>query len=42
MSLPWPDRIAFKLVSYIPGKVSEIIHKSAKIRQNKDFSFSQN
>lgn len=20
MSLPWPDRIAFKLVSYIPGK----------------------
>ena len=24
MSLPWPDRIAFKLVSYIPGKVSEI------------------
>ena len=46
MSLPWPDRIAFKLVSYIPGKVSEIIHKSvnirAKIRQFKDFPFSQN
>ena len=21
MSLPWPDKIAFRLVSYIPGKV---------------------
>ena len=21
MSLPWPDRLALKLVSYIPGKV---------------------
>ena len=24
MSLPWPDRIAFKLVSFIPGKVRQI------------------
>ncbi len=22
MSLPWPDKVAFRLVSYIPGKVS--------------------
>ena len=22
MSLPWPDRIALKIVTYIPGKVS--------------------
>ena len=21
ISLPWPDRIAFKLVAYIPGQV---------------------
>merc|ERR1712062_881424 len=24
MSLPWPDRIAFKLVSYIPGKTKYV------------------
>lgn len=23
MSLPWPDRVAFKLVSYCPGKVTQ-------------------
>ncbi len=23
MTLPWPDRLALKLVSYIPGQVSE-------------------
>ena len=27
MSLPWPDRIAFKLVSNIPGTVSKIFMK---------------
>ena len=27
MSLPWPDRIAFKLVSNIPGTVSIIFMK---------------
>ena len=34
MSLPWPDRIAFKLVSNIPGTVSMIslyTLKSSKI-----------
>ena len=25
MSLPYPDRLALKLVSYIPGKVSNIM-----------------
>ena len=25
MSLPWPDKVAFRLVSYIPGKVGSQI-----------------
>ncbi len=25
MSLPWPDKIALRLVSYCPGKVSHIL-----------------
>ena len=24
MSLPWPDKIAMKIVSFIPGKVSNL------------------
>ena len=27
MSLPWPDKIAFRLVSYMPGKVMRAISK---------------
>ena len=26
ISLPWPDRLAYKLVSFIPGQVSQFKH----------------
>ena len=32
MSLPWPDRLALKLVSYIPGKARRTINSRCKSR----------
>ena len=34
MSLPYPDRLALKLVSYIPGKVSNITIHTTILQMN--------
>ena len=40
VSLPWPDRLAYKLVSYIPGKVQFIkIYSSMNTSQRKNLNY---
>ena len=38
MSLPFPDVLALKLVSYIPGKVTDEIGPLAQFYFNKKFA----
>ena len=41
MSLPWPDRIAFKLVSNIPGTVSIIFMKLVNFALHNDIIWAK-
>jgi hypothetical protein len=33
ISLPWPDRLAFKLVTFVPGQVSSFCRRIKKIKK---------
>ena len=39
MSLPWPDKIAMKLVSFIPGKVNFDLIAGFSRKNSKNHSF---